>query len=287
MSEQPPTEYAPPGWFPDPAGLQAQRWWDGTQWGQQTRPLPGNEQEPQLPYQQQQSYGQPRQPSFTPAPHFGTPSGQPPYQGHPQYRGTPHEQPYVHAQPSGQQPGPPPGKPARKSWPQRHKVLSVLGCLAALIIVIAGIANANGKAKQADNASAVATTTPTHTATSSRAPTHHATSVGTVPTKAPVTVQANAPAPAATTPAPVATTRAPAATTPVSTAAKPTATAHAAAPPPPTATAPAGCHPLTNGGNCYEPGEYCRDSDHGTSGVAGDGEAITCEDNDGWRWEPS
>jgi hypothetical protein len=23
------------------------------------------------------------------------------------------------------------------------------------------------------------------------------------------------------------------------------------------------------------------------SGVAGDGEAITCEDNDGWRWEPS
>ena len=38
MSEQPPTEYAPPGWFPDPTGLQAQRWWDGTQWGQQTRP---------------------------------------------------------------------------------------------------------------------------------------------------------------------------------------------------------------------------------------------------------
>jgi hypothetical protein len=38
---------------------------------------------------------------------------------------------------------------------------------------------------------------------------------------------------------------------------------------------------------CYEPGEYCRDSDHGSSGVAGDGEAITCEDNDGWRWEPS
>ncbi len=59
-------------------------------------------------------------------------------------------------------------------------------------------------------------------------------------------------------------------------------------PPPPTTAVPAvSCHPLTDGGNCYEPGEYCRDSDHGASGVAGDGEAITCADNDGWRWEPS
>jgi hypothetical protein len=60
-------------------------------------------------------------------------------------------------------------------------------------------------------------------------------------------------------------------------------------PPPPTSAppaAPASCHPLTDGGNCYEPGEYCRDSDHGATGVAGDGEAIECEDNDGWRWEP-
>jgi hypothetical protein len=61
-----------------------------------------------------------------------------------------------------------------------------------------------------------------------------------------------------------------------------TVTTAAAAP-----SAPTGCHPLTNSGNCYEPGEYCRDDDHGASGVAGDGEAITCEDNDGWRWEPS
>jgi surface rod structure-forming protein G len=56
-----------------------------------------------------------------------------------------------------------------------------------------------------------------------------------------------------------------------------------------TTTTPASpsCYPLTNGGNCYEPGEYCRTSDYGTSGVAGDGESITCEDNDGWRWEPN
>jgi hypothetical protein len=43
---------------------------------------------------------------------------------------------------------------------------------------------------------------------------------------------------------------------------------------------------LTNSGNCYEPGEFCRSTDHGVSGVAGDGEAIECEDNNGWRWEP-
>lgn len=54
----------------------------------------------------------------------------------------------------------------------------------------------------------------------------------------------------------------------------------------PAAAAPASCYPLTNGGNCYEPGEYCRDDDHGASGIAGDGKNIVCEDNDGWRWEP-
>jgi hypothetical protein len=55
--------------------------------------------------------------------------------------------------------------------------------------------------------------------------------------------------------------------------------------PTPTPT-PTGCYPLTNSGGCYEPGEYCRDTDHGVSGVAGDGEAIMCEYNNGWRWEP-
>jgi cardiolipin synthase len=52
-------------------------------------------------------------------------------------------------------------------------------------------------------------------------------------------------------------------------------------------TTPAACHPLTDGGNCYEPGEYCRDDDHGARGVAGDGKSITCEDDDGWHWVAS
>jgi hypothetical protein len=51
--------------------------------------------------------------------------------------------------------------------------------------------------------------------------------------------------------------------------------------------APAGCYPLSNEGTCYEPGEFCRDSDHGARGLAGDGERIVCEDNNGWRWEPA
>jgi hypothetical protein len=64
-----------------------------------------------------------------------------------------------------------------------------------------------------------------------------------------------------------------------------------APPPPPPATqaapaAPATCTPKTSAGNCYEPGEFCRTGDRGTTGVAGDGKAIKCEDNDGWRWEP-
>ena len=51
--------------------------------------------------------------------------------------------------------------------------------------------------------------------------------------------------------------------------------------------AAAACYPLSNSGTCYEPGEFCRESDHGVSGVAGDGEKIICQYNNGWRWEPA
>ena len=67
----------------------------------------------------------------------------------------------------------------------------------------------------------------------------------------------------------------------------PAPTMPAATPAPAPSATHASCHPLTNGGNCYEPGEFCRKADHGESGVAGNGEAIICEDNDGWRWEPA
>jgi Protein of unknown function (DUF2510) len=137
----------PPGWYLDPISQQALRWWDGAQWGQQTQPLPGRGQEPQLAYPQQPYDQLPRQASVTPDPQYGTPAGQPPYLGHPQYSGTPYGQhPPPQAQSYGQQPGPPSGhhgRPPRKSWPRRHKVLTVLGGLVALII-IGSIATAAG-----------------------------------------------------------------------------------------------------------------------------------------------
>jgi hypothetical protein len=75
--------------------------------------------------------------------------------------------------------------------------------------------------------------------------------------------------------------------------------AHSPAPPPasvgPVAVAPASsaapaaasCYPRTSGGNCYRAGEYCRTADRGASGIAGNGERITCENRNGWRWEAS
>ena len=53
----------------------------------------------------------------------------------------------------------------------------------------------------------------------------------------------------------------------------------------PTARPTASCHPTTSSGHCYLPGEYCRKSDHGASGVAADGAKIVCKNSHGWRWE--
>jgi hypothetical protein len=56
--------------------------------------------------------------------------------------------------------------------------------------------------------------------------------------------------------------------------------------PPPSNPAAAGCSPIDDEGGCYEPGEYCRDDNHGATGRAGDGQTITCEDENGtWYWE--
>jgi hypothetical protein len=55
---------------------------------------------------------------------------------------------------------------------------------------------------------------------------------------------------------------------------------------PPTSPTATGCTPIDNEGGCYEPGEYCRDDDHGMTGRAGNGQTITCEDENGtWYWE--
>jgi hypothetical protein len=224
----------PPGWYPDP------RWYLHRTGPQVLRWWDGAQWSQQI----------------QPLPR----TGQEPQSGYPQ-------------QPYGPLPRPPSGhygRPPRPLWPRRHKVLTVLGGLAALII-IGGIASAagSGNTRQAGNATPLAAATLTHTATPSPAPTHHTTKKNARPQETPVTVQATTPASA---PAPAAAPSHPA------------ATARAAAPSHPAAATSAGCHPLSDEDTCYKPGEYCRDADHGAPGIAGDGKAITCEDNGGWRW---
>jgi hypothetical protein len=154
---------------------------------------------------------------------------------------------------------------------QQKVGLAVVG---VIVLFIIGIVNGGGKSTPTSSTSPIASTSALASAAAS--PTFTATSA---PTPSVVATKAKA------RPKPHKTAAAP---TPARTRSK------KAAPPPPPTTAPAaapstptGCYPLTNGGNCYEPGEYCRNSDHGASGVAGDGKRITCEDNDGWRWEPA
>jgi hypothetical protein len=58
-------------------------------------------------------------------------------------------------------------------------------------------------------------------------------------------------------------------------------------PPPPPPPVSASCYPLSNSGTCYQPGEFCRNSDHGKTGRAGNGQSIICQNKNGWRWEPA
>jgi hypothetical protein len=158
---------------------------------------------------------------------------------------------------------------------QRRSFWIVLGVTAVLLVGmgVCTAAVANSPSPQPGAKAALVTATPT--AASTPDPT---------PTASPSATPAPTPTPTA------APTAAPTQAPPVAAARPPTA---APAPPPPTAVpapppgTPAGCYPLSNSGTCYEPGEFCRTSDHGRTGRAGNGEAIICENNNGWRWEPA
>ena len=179
---------------------------------------------------------------------------------------------------------PPPRRPRRKSPSKRNVILLAIAAFFVIGVIATAVSGSGKTAKPAAATASSAATVKASPSAASRAP---ATSDATEPPPAPARTT-----PAAASPAPARTTHAAvplpsARTTHAAVPPAPTRTTPAAAPPPPPASAaPASCHPLTNGGNCYEPGEFCRASDHGVSGVAGDGKAITCEDNDGWRWEP-
>lgn len=160
---------------------------------------------------------------------------------------------------------------------RRGKILSVSGVsVGLLVLVIIGSATGSPNTPAPTIPTAVVATSTPSTAPSTPKPTASNT---TKPT--PTTTNTTKPTPTA-----MHTTKATYAPTPTYSAPAPveTHTSPAEVPTTQTPAAPS-CHPLTSGGNCYEPGEYCRNSDHGVTGVAGDGKSITCEDVNGWRWE--
>lgn len=93
----------------------------------------------------------------------------------------------------------------------------------------------------------------------------------------------------ASTPQSPASSPSPPATATVSASVPSFTTSTSSAPRPSTAvpapSAAASCYPLTSSGNCYAPGQYCRNTDHGKSGIAGNGQRIVCKNQNGWRWE--
>lgn len=64
------------GWYADPAGGQSERFWDGAQWTDSTRPLASD----------QPHGGYPSVPAYAAPQQYGQPSGQQPY-GQPQFPG--------------------------------------------------------------------------------------------------------------------------------------------------------------------------------------------------------
>jgi hypothetical protein len=134
------------------------------------------EQPPWNPYGQQepnQWQGQPPYPSQQP---YGQ---QQPYPGRPPYGRTPDGQPYQQGQPYGQQTRPNSGHRRRapqKSRPRRHKILTAVGALVALIIISAIASAASGRNQASPSAPAATGTSaaPSAAASATRKAIHSA-----------------------------------------------------------------------------------------------------------------
>jgi len=168
---------------------------------------------------------------------------------------------------------PPPRRPSRRA--RNKKILIITGSVFGALVLIGAIGSALGNGKTpATPAAAAARTTAASPAASQAAPTMSSSPLPAA--AAPVTSKpmpdTSSAAPTSAAAAPVYIPPAPQRTTPATQPVHTTALAQS-------------CYPLTNGGNCYQPGEYCRASDHGASGIDANGDAIKCEDDNGWRWE--
>ena len=168
---------------------------------------------------------------------------------------------------------PPPQRGSRRA--RNKKILIVTGSVFGAFILIGAIGSALGNGKPPATPAAAAARATTASATPSQP------ALTTSPSPLPA-----AAAPVTSTPAPDTSSAAPtsAAAAPVYIPPAPQRTTQAPQPVHTTAQAQS-CYPLTSGGNCYKPGEYCRTSDHGKSGIDANGDAIKCEDINGWRWE--
>ena len=158
-------------------------------------------------------------------------------------------------------------------WRVKPLNVALIGAL-VLSFSMSGVSLANVPSQPTASRNSVASVTPT--------PTEQLASNSPVSTSTPTPTTTPTPTPTPTaTPAPAPPPQAP---PPPAQAPPPPPPA---APPPPPPPVPANCYPLTNAGNCYEPGEFCRTSDHGKTGRAGNGETIICQNKNGWRWEPA
>ena len=185
--------------------------------------------------------------------------------------GQPRHDPWAASQALGQEPYPSPqpyGRPPQHhrrpaGRPGRWKLgATVAGGIAALLIVISVVAQ-GGKGTPSGGPSPTASIAAHETSTASKSP---APTAARKTTAAATSEAAAPPSPSPSSPV--------ARTTP------------AAAPSQSPATA-ASCQPLSSTGHCYQAGESCPAADHNQSGVDGNGNAIICKNNHGWRWEPA
>lgn len=171
----------------------------------------------------------------------------------------------------------------RNDWTVGRRTF-VTAVVAVIVIIIGATSSPPPKATTASNPTTVNVLDSSSQASASAAASQAAASPSAA-SSSPSAPRTSA-APKTTAAAPVRTSAAPVqySAAPVRTSAAPAPTTRAPQPVKTTTQKPS-CYPLTDSGNCYKPGEYCRSSDHGATGIDAEGNPIKCEDNDGWRWE--
>ncbi|MDH6541778.1 hypothetical protein [Streptomyces sp. SPB4] len=151
--------------------------------------------------------------------------------------------------------------------------LAFVGLLAAGVAVACGPAEGGGPAVPPPT---LASVSPTATPSPTASPTPTATATPTaLPSPSATTAAPDAKAPDTPAPTRAATQPAP----------KPTTKAPTTAPEEPAKPVKADCEIVSNAGNCYNAGQFCRKADVGRSTHAGNGRMISCRQDGGQpRW---